>query len=63
LVLDESIWFMMIQMNLAGRLAAWVRRPVIDSFKWGALTRGDVLTAAAAVAGFALFVIAASSGR
>jgi hypothetical protein len=48
---------------LRRRLADWVRRPVIDSFKCGALTRGDVLAAAVAMAGFALFVIAAISGR
>jgi hypothetical protein len=44
-------------------LAAWVRTPVVDSFKWGVLTRGDVLTAAVAMAGFALFVVAAISAR
>lgn len=43
------------------RLAAWVRRPVVDSFRWGVLTRGDVLTIAAALVGLALFVIAAVS--
>jgi hypothetical protein len=40
-----------------------VRTPVVDSFKWGVLTRGDVLTAAVAMAGFALFVVAAISAR
>lgn len=45
------------------RLVDWVRRPVVDSFRWGVLTRADLLTAVAAVAGFALFVIAAVVGR
>jgi hypothetical protein len=54
---------MLIQAKLGGRMGAWVRRPVIDSFRWGVLTRGDVVTAAVAMAGFALFVIAAISGR
>jgi hypothetical protein len=43
------------------RLAAWARRPVVDSFRWGTLTRGDVLTIAAALAGLALFLIVAVS--
>jgi hypothetical protein len=43
------------------RLTAWARRPVVESFQWGALTRGDVLTIAAALAGLILFVIAAVS--
>jgi hypothetical protein len=45
------------------RLADWARRPVIDSFKWGALTRGDLLTIAAPLVGVALVVLAALSGR
>jgi hypothetical protein len=47
---------------MARRLAAWARRPVVDSFRWGALTRGDVLTIAAALVGLVLFAIAAVSG-
>jgi hypothetical protein len=45
------------------RLAAWARRPVVDSFTRGPLTRGDVLTLAAALVGLALFVIAALTCR
>jgi hypothetical protein len=41
------------------RLAAWGRRPVVDSFRWGVLTRGDALTTAAALAALALLVIIA----
>lgn len=43
------------------RLAAWARRPVVQSFRWGSLTRADVLTIAAALVSFILFVIAAVS--
>jgi len=45
------------------RLAAWTRRPVVESFKWGVLTRGDILTIAVALAFLVLFVIAGISGR
>jgi hypothetical protein len=45
------------------RVADWTRRPVVDSFRWGALTRGDLVTIAVALAGLALFVIAAISDR
>jgi hypothetical protein len=45
------------------RLANWARRPVVESFKWGVLTRGDVLTIGVALACLVLFVIAAISGR
>jgi hypothetical protein len=43
------------------RLADWARRPVVDSFQWGVLTRGDLLTIALPLTGLVLVVIAALS--
>jgi hypothetical protein len=49
--------------RLRRRLAAWVQRPVVESFRWGGLTGGDVLTVAVAVAGLVLVLIAAIWAR
>jgi hypothetical protein len=43
------------------RLAAWTRRPAVESFRWGALTWGDLLTIAVPLVGLALVVIIALS--
>lgn len=43
------------------RLADWVRGPAFESFRWGAVTWGDLLTIAAPLAGLALVVIIALS--